>query len=354
MDLCALVGEHGKFTQVVALLGVELHHEVFLHGCAATMLGALVEREGVEGVHVKGIGWREHEAVIGVLPLEGAFHGRVKAEGVARRLVVHVPVEGERDGRAALHGGIALVPHGAIVHDHGRRVAHALEEEVLIGRRVGADDHLGRLGKVLGRTHLDGIGSRVDILEHIDAVPEGVGHTALHLVAARVEQANGSVVDGHQVVVAIDDEGLRIFLQALDAVVTHVARHDTLPEVVQPIEILVGTKRDVPSLHPAVVEAEQAVGLGDIVVEGALTQVGDGTVATQHTIALSAPLGTERPVTPDLVIVGPHRILAGIQVRLQVGSQHVGIGDLRTTRVATVEYHREVVHRTGARGVAVD
>ena len=39
--------------------------------------GVLFQGQGVQGVHVKGIVRREHETVVGILPLEGALHGRV-------------------------------------------------------------------------------------------------------------------------------------------------------------------------------------------------------------------------------------------------------------------------------------
>ena len=317
------------------------------------MLSTLVEGERVEGVHVEGIDGSEHEAVVGILPAEVTLEGRVKMEGAACGHAVHIPVERQDDGHAALDGGVILVPHGAVVDHHGGRVAHALEEEVLIGGLVGGhSDRLG-LGEMQRTAHLDGVGARGHILEHVDAVAQGVGHTALHLVAVAIEQACSGIVDGHQVVVAIDEERLCTLLQALEAVVTHVARDHTQAVTVQTVEIFVGTQRDVPTLHPTVVETEQAVGLGNVVVERAFAQVGHRIVAAQHAIALGAPLGTERPVAPNLVIIGPHRVLAGIQIGFQVGSQHIGVGNLGRTRVATVEHHREIAAGTGARGIAV-
>ena len=72
---------------------------------------------------------------------------------------------------------------------------------------------------------LDGIGARIHILERVDAVAQGVGLCALYLGAVFVQQAYGGTVDRHQVVIAVDDERLGVLLQALDAVIAHVARN---------------------------------------------------------------------------------------------------------------------------------
>ena len=223
VDGSALIGEHGEFLQMVALLGIELQDEVLVHRCASAMFGGLLERERVEGVHVKGILGREDQPVIGIFPSEVALQGRVKREGVACRCAVHVPVEGQDDGCAALDGGVALMPHGSVVHHHGRCVAYALQVEVLVGGSVGGNGHRRGLAEVAWLGYLYGIGAGIDILEGVDTVPQGVGLGALYLGAVIVQQAHCGVVDGHQVVVAIDEEGLGALLQALDAVVAHVA-----------------------------------------------------------------------------------------------------------------------------------
>ena len=88
-------------------------------------------------------------------------------------------------------------------------------------------------------------------------------------------------------------------------------------------------------------------------MERTFAQVGDSVVAAQHAISLCAPLGTERPVAPNLVAAGPYSVLVGIQIRLQVGRQHIGIGDLRRTRVATIKHHRVIASCARARGIAV-
>ena len=101
------------------------------------MLGALFQGQGVERIHIKGIGRGEHQSIIRILPLEGALHGRVNRECFTGCQAIHVPVEGQVNLLAALDGGVTLMPHGAIIHHHGRGVAHALEVEILVGGRIG-------------------------------------------------------------------------------------------------------------------------------------------------------------------------------------------------------------------------
>ena len=148
------------------------------------------------------------------------------------------------------------MPHRAIVHDNRGSVTHFLQVEVLVGRRIGLNCNGCALGKVQGSAYLDGIVAWRHIFEDIDAIAQRVGHAALYLVAGGVKQTHRGVVDRHQIVIAVHKERLGALLEALDAVVAHIARHDSQVVIVQAVEVLVGSQRDVPAFHPAVVETQ--------------------------------------------------------------------------------------------------
>ena len=264
--------------KILAIGGFELQGERLLKFHAAAMLCGGVESDSVEGVDLIGICWLKHQAVVAVLPTEAALYCGLNVECCFSNLGVHVPVKLQYHWYVGFEWGITFVPHWSVVDYLGWGLAHSSQVEVAVARVVGLDGHLLGLREIVLLLYFYFIGARVKHFEGINAVVHVVGVAGVERHVVHVHQDDCGVAHRLSVVVAKNNE---IVNNTRHAVVANVACHGSLVEE-RVTKVVVGTEREVPTFHPAVVVVHQAVSLWDIIVERSFAEHRYSMVAAKH------------------------------------------------------------------------
>ena len=201
--------------------------------------------------------------MVDVFPRECSGRGGRDAEGFFGALGVHVPIEIDDDGAVAQHRFVAVFPHGRICHYFGRCIAYFAHLHVCVGDFVSYDIDFGAYGIMGVAGGLDGVVSRGDVAEKIEAVDVFcLGGVCVHDFALCVNQFDLCALDCGVPVIA----EFQIAAVARCSVVVESSGHHA--EVyTRLVEVLIDGFAEMPCFHPAEVLVHQTVSLGDIIME---------------------------------------------------------------------------------------